>query len=32
MLDSISKRITELQTLYNEVSKVSNASDLQGFV
>lgn len=29
MLDSVSKRITELQTLYNEVSKVSNASDLQ---
>lgn len=29
MLDSISKRITELQNLYSEVSKVSNASDLQ---
>jgi 23S rRNA U2552 (ribose-2'-O)-methylase RlmE/FtsJ len=29
MLDSTSKRITELQTLYSEVSKVSNASDLQ---
>lgn len=29
MLDSISKRITELQTLYSEISKVSNASDLQ---
>lgn len=29
MLDSISKRITELQTLYNEISKFSNASDLQ---
>lgn len=29
ILDSISKKITELQTLYSEVSKVSNASDLQ---
>jgi hypothetical protein len=29
LLDSISKKITELQTLYSEVSKVSNASDLQ---
>jgi len=29
MLDSISKRITELQNLYSEISKVSNASDLQ---
>ncbi len=29
ILDSISKKITELQSLYNEVSKVSNASDLQ---
>lgn len=29
MLDSISKRIAELQNLYSEVSKVSNASDLQ---
>ncbi|WP_292388166.1 hypothetical protein [Methanosarcina sp. UBA5] len=29
MLDLISKRITELQTLYSEISKVSNASDLQ---
>lgn len=29
ILDSISKKITELQSLYSEVSKVSNASDLQ---
>ncbi|HWQ48482.1 MAG TPA: hypothetical protein VN414_05960 [Methanosarcina sp.] len=29
MLDLISKRITELQTLYSDISKVSNASDLQ---
>ncbi|AKB81109.1 hypothetical protein MSBR3_0531 [Methanosarcina barkeri 3] len=29
MLDSTSKRITEPQTLYSEVGKVSNASDLQ---
>ncbi len=29
MLDSVSKRITELQILYNEISKVSNASDLE---
>jgi len=29
LLDSISEKITELQTLYSEVSKVSNASDLQ---
>ncbi len=29
MLDSISKRITELQNLYIEISKVSNASDFQ---
>lgn len=29
MLDSISKRITELQSLYTDVSKTSNASDLK---
>jgi hypothetical protein len=29
ILDSISKRIAELQSLYNDVSKSSNASDLQ---
>jgi hypothetical protein len=29
ILDSISKKITELQSLYSEVSKVSNASDLK---
>ncbi|WP_011307952.1 hypothetical protein [Methanosarcina barkeri] len=29
MLDSISKRITELQTLYSEISEVSTASYLQ---
>ena len=29
ILDSISKKITELQSLYTDVSKVSNASDLQ---
>lgn len=29
MLDSISKRINGLQNLYSEISKVSNASDLQ---
>ncbi|HET8686042.1 MAG TPA: hypothetical protein VFM18_05180, partial [Methanosarcina sp.] len=29
ILNSISKEITELQSLYNKVSKVSNASDLQ---
>lgn len=28
-LDSISKRITELQNFYSEISKVSNISDLQ---
>ncbi len=29
ILDSINKKITELQSLYSEVSKASNASDLQ---
>jgi hypothetical protein len=29
ILDSISKRITELQSLYSNIIKVSNASDLQ---
>jgi hypothetical protein len=29
ILDSISKQITELQSLYTDVSKASNASDLQ---
>lgn len=29
LLDSISKKIVKLQTLYSEVSNVSNASDLQ---
>lgn len=29
ILDSISKKITELQSFYGEVSKASNASDLQ---
>ena len=29
ILDSINKKITELQNLYSEVSKASNASDLQ---
>ena len=30
ILESISKKITELQSLYTDVSKASNASDLQG--